>query len=288
MAVIGMYTNSKGDSIEFSKESGIRITSWDGLTSNSADIDETTTINQIGSTVTGVGIKSKPQTIEGRYRYDKDKRYQLLAIILPGDKGRLRYINTIEGLDVCWDVTVKESPEISNGVEYQNFQFVVQCGYPYPRDTDNQFLEFSPTVSNFSFPRSYSSTVSWKISSKQFQPLRQIRNLGTIETGFKITMTADDNDIKGPYVINVDTQEEIKLTNLELVLGDKLVIGTYANDSYCRLYRDGEEINVFEYTTFESVFFSLNVGINNIRYGAITNESNLDARIEYDTIRAGV
>lgn len=288
MAVIGIFTNENGDSIEFSKESGIRITSWGGLTSNSADIDESSTINQIGTSITGTKVQSKPHTIEGRYKYQHDLRNSLLSIVLPGCKGQLRYINTESGIDVYWDVIVTTSPEISHGYYYQDFQFVVKAGYPYPKNSNQKNLDFSPLVSLFSFPRTYVTGEKFKISERQFSPLKTIINEGTIESGFTITMKANTSGIAGPYVIDIDTQNIISLPSLTMNLGDELIICTKPNESYCHLISDGEETNVYGLTTFESTFFKLKPGINNIRYGATTNESRLDAIIEYDTIRAGV
>lgn len=287
MAVIGIYTNSYGNSIEFSRESGIQITSWGGLTSNSANIDETTAINQIGSNITGVGIQSKTHTIEGRYKYTKERRENLLSIVLPGDKGKLRYINTEADIDVYWDVAVRESPDISHGYYYQDFQFVVKAGFPYAKKTYKPSLEFSPLVSNFMFPRKYHEP--FKISTKEFTPLRSIVNYGPVETGFVLTFTPNDNGVVGPYVINIDTQETISFPSIKIDIGEKVVVSTVANDRYCKFIDAlGNETNIFKDSTFESVFFLMKPGVNNLRCGAVVKEANLDAYIEYDEVRAGI
>lgn len=288
MAVTGIFTNAKGESLEFSESTGIRITSWGGLTSNSTDLDEVTSINQVGTSITGSSIQSKPHTIEGRYKYDKERRNALLSIILPGTKGTLRYIDTRAGLDVYWDVYVKNSPEISNDYYYQNFQIVLQAGFPYPRDTDRPSLDFSPMQAGFSFPRTYVTGQQFAIATRLFRPLASVVNRGPIATGFTLTLEATADGVAGPYVINIDTQEQISFRNLTMQLGDVLVISTFVNDQYCKLKRNGEEINVFGLTTFESNFFLLEPGVSNIRYGATVNEQSLNAVIEYYTIRAGV
>ena len=46
MAIKVIYTNAYGDSVEFSANSGIRITSIDGLTSNEINLSESTVNNQ--------------------------------------------------------------------------------------------------------------------------------------------------------------------------------------------------------------------------------------------------
>ena len=113
MAVIVTYTNEYGDSIEFSRNSDIRITGIDGLSANSIELSEATVTNQVGSSITGASVQSKSMTIEGRYFYTPAVRKRLLAVILPGVSARLRYQNTKENIDVYWEGQPTKTPDIS-------------------------------------------------------------------------------------------------------------------------------------------------------------------------------
>ena len=171
MAVIVTYTNEYGDSIEFSKNSDIRITGIDGLSANSIELSEATVTNQVGSSITGASVQSKSMTIEGRYFYTPAVRKKLLAVILPGVSARLRYQNTKENIDVYWEGQPTKTPDISTNPVWQNFQFTMKLPYPYPRTTEEENKSFSYLQSGFRFPQAYSSKTPWQISSRIIERL---------------------------------------------------------------------------------------------------------------------
>lgn len=108
-----IYTNANGDSIEFSKATGIHITDDMGLSKNSITLSESTVSNQIGSSITGKVVEPKDFTITGKFKNDPNVRKKMLAVILPGVAATFRYIDEEEGIDVYWDVEPKETPYIS-------------------------------------------------------------------------------------------------------------------------------------------------------------------------------
>lgn len=288
MGVTVIYTNENGDSIEFSKESEIRITDIDGLSSNDIDLSEATVNNQIGSSITGISVEAKDITINGRYKYDPKKRKKMLAVILPGVTATLRYVNDNEDIDVYWKVTPKKTPVISNGVVWQSFQIQLRLPYPYARKYDSNITEFNTLQSMHRFPRSYSSTVPFKLSSREYQPLRQIINKGSIDTGFVLTMKANVDGVKSPRITRIDTQEHISFPNLVLNLNDVIQISTYENERYCRLIRNGVTSNIFSQTDYASTFFQLKPGANDIRYSAEENEKSLEVKLTFDDTVVGV
>ena len=288
MAITVIYTNEKGGSIEFSKESGLRITDIDGLSSNSISLSEATVSNQIGSSVTGKSIEAKDITINGRFKYDPQKRKRMLAVILPGLSATLRLINTDEDIDVYWKVQPKQTPQISNNVVWQSFQFVLRLPYPYARSFDSNVTDFNTLTPLHRFHRSYSSKTPFKLSSRNYQPLKEIYNKGSLDTGFVCRMVAEADEIKAPKITLVDTQENISFPNLILNVGDTLEVSTYENERYCHLIKDGKITNVFSYMDYSSNFFQLKPGNNVIRYSSSTNESSLDVRLSFDDTVAGI
>lgn len=288
MAVKLIYTNAYGDSLEFSKDSAIRITDIDGLSANSISLSESTVTNQVGSSVTGASVQSKSMTIEGRYKYAPATRKRLLAVVLPAVTATLRYINTVEGIDVYWEGQPTKTPDISKNPIWQTFQFVMKLPYPYPRLTESGVTAFSSFDSAFRFPQAYSSTVQWKISSREIMPLQAITNRGDIDAGFTVEFKALTDGIKAPKLLNVDTRESITFSNLTLGSGDVLRVCTKPNQREAVLIRNGTESNAFEYMDYDSVFFLLARGTNNIRYSASTNESNLEVTMSFEETLAGV
>ena len=288
MAVIVTYTNDYGDSIEFSKNSDIRITAIDGLSANSIDLSEATVTNQVGSSITGASIQSKTMTIEGRYFYTPAIRKRLLAVILPGVGARLRYQNTVENVDVYWEGQPTATPDISTGPVWQSFQFSLKLPYPYPRTTEEENKSFSYLQSGFRFPQAYSSKTPWQISTRIIEPLQTITNRGDIPAGFTVTFKALTDGVKGPKLLNVDTRENISFTQLTLNSGDVLTVNTMINAREVLLTTSEGTKNAFEYMDYDSTFFLLARGANTLRYSAQEREANLEVTLSFEESLAGV
>lgn len=288
MAVIVTYTNDYGDSIEFSKNSDIRITAIDGLSANNIDLSEATVTNQVGSSITGASIQSKTMTIEGRYLYTPAIRKRLLAVILPGIGARLRYQNTVENVDVYWEGQPTATPDISTGPVWQNFQFSLKLPYPYPRTTEEESKSFSYLQSGFRFPQAYSSKTPWRISTRIIEPLQTITNRGDIPAGFTVTFKAIADGVKGPKLLNVDTRESISFSQLTLNSGDELTVNTMINAREVLLTTFEGTKNAFEYMDYDSTFFLLARGANTLRYSAQEREANLEVTLSFEESLAGV
>ena len=288
MAVIVTYTNEYGDSIEFSKNSDIRITGIDGLSANSIELSEATVTNQVGSSITGASIQSRTMTIEGRYLYTPATRKRLLAVILPGVKARLRYQNTVENVDVYWEGQPTKTPDISTNPVWQNFQFMMKMPYPYPRTTEEENRSFSYLQSSFRFPQAYSSKTPWQISSRIIEPLQTITNRGDIPAGFTVTFKAIADGVKAPKLLNVDTRENISFSQLTLNSGDELTVNTMINAREVLLTTSEGAKNAFEYMDYDSTFFLLARGANTLRYSAQEKESSLEVTLSFEESLAGV
>lgn len=288
MAVIVTYTNEYGDSIEFSRNSDIRITGIDGLSANSIELSEATVTNQVGSSITGASVQSKSMTIEGRYFYTPAVRKRLLAVILPGVSARLRYQNTKENIDVYWEGQPTKTPDISTNPVWQNFQFTMKLPYPYPRTAEEENKSFSYLQSGFRFPQAYSSKVPWQISSRIIEPLQTITNRGDIPAGFTVTFKALTDGVKAPKLLNVDTRENISFSQLTLNSGDELTVNTMINAREVLLTTSEGTRNAFEYMDYDSTFFLLARGDNTLRYSAQEKEANLEVTLSFEESLAGV
>lgn len=288
MAVIVTYTNEYGDSIEFSRNSDIRIMGIDGLSANSIELSEATVTNQVGSSITGASVQSKSMTIEGRYFYTPAVRKRLLAVILPGVSARLRYQNTKENIDVYWEGQPTKTPDISTNPVWQNFQFAMKLPYPYPRTTEEENKSFSYLQSGFRFPQAYSSKTPWQISSRIIEPLQTIANRGDIPAGFTVTFKALTDGVKAPKLLNVDTRENISFSQLTMNSGDELTVNTMINAREVLLTTSEGTRNGFEYMDYDSTFFLLARGDNTLRYSAQEKEANLEVTLSFEESLAGV
>lgn len=288
MGVIVYYTNSNGDSFEFSDNSKVYITSIDGISANDVSLTEATVNNQVGASVTGRSIQTKDITLEGQYQYDPNIRKRLLAVILPNLSGTLRLVNTKEDVDVYWNVYPTKTPELGTDVTWQDFQITLRAPYPYARSTNTNITDFNTLSALHKFKRSYSSTTAFKLSSRNYQPLRTIVNNGSLTSGFIMKMVAETNGVIAPKITNVNTQANISFPKLTLNENDTIEVSTYENEKYCHLIKDGVTSNIFKDMDYASTFFQLDAGTNVLRYSATANEEYLDVRVSFDDTVAGV
>lgn len=288
MGIRVFYENEKGRILEFSKLTGIRLTAIDSISGNTIDLSESTVDGQIGSTLTGYSVQAKDITLEGRYHYDAGVRRQILATILPGVNAKLRYVNEEEGVDVYWEAAPKKTPIISLNPVWQSFQVTLRLTCPYPRKTKESSYGFQTKKSMFKFPRSYSNTVPFKITTLEATPLITIDNEGDLDSGFIVRMKANADGITSPYVTNVDTQETLRFNGLTLSAGNILEICTRPNEKYAHLITKEGSSNVFGAMDYNSSFFQLKPGKNYLRAGASTNEAQLETTLVFNEVTAGV
>ena len=281
-----VYENAFGESIEFSKDSPFRLTDIQGLSENSIAVSEASSVDQIGSTLTGTKIQSKNLVLSGDFYFTPERRQHLINVLVPGKRGVLRYITG--DLDVYLEVTPSTTPALSMNPVIQDFQFQLRASYSYWRERVSTVYDFTQIVSYFRFPRSFSSTEPWKISRATKNIILNIRNESTQESGFTLTFEAV-TDVTSPEILNIETQQIIKLKNdFVLKAGDKAIITTYEDNKRCILLKSGIEFPAYKYLSDDTVLFSLQPGDNIIRYGANDNYEGLRAKIEFSRTLAGV
>lgn len=281
-----IYENAFGESIEFSKDSPFRLTDVQGLCENTINVSEAASVDQIGSTLTGTKIQSKNLIFTGDFYFTPERRQELINVLVPGKAGVLRYIT--EDLDVYLEVTPSATPALSTTPVIQDFQFQLRASYPYWREHMSTTYDFSSIVSFFRFPRSFSSTIPWKISKATKNIILNVLNESTQETGFTLTLEAI-TDVKCPELLNVETQQHIKMTdNFTLKAGEKVIISTYTDKKKCVLVKNGVEFPAFKFLSDDTSLFDLKPGNNIIRYGAAENYEGLRAKIEFSRTLAGV
>lgn len=285
-----IYTNEFGKSIEFTKKSGFRITNIDGLSSNNVSFDEVTGDIQVGNTVTSQKVESKSITIEGDYKESYKNRRTLLDIIIPGSKGTLQMIDDINDVDVYIDCFPKTTPYLSEDKVYQKFQFQLYAPYPYWKSKTKTIHNFFVYKSLFRLPRSFSSTVPWKISSRDVLSIINAINNGTVKTGFNVTFKSL-NVVKAPKLINVNTQKVIKFKDdTTLNIGEKLMVSTFEdNILVIKTDAEGVETNAFDLLDIDVTdFWQLLPGDNIVKYDAASGSEYLDVTIDFDEILVGV
>lgn len=106
-------------------------------------------------------------------------------------------------------------------------------------------------------------------------------NLGDVEVGFVMRMTADEGNVSNPKIINNRTGEVIEVI-IELMQGDSLEVSTVNGDKYVKLLRGNSEIDAFKYVTTKSTMsMKLQQGVNDLTVTASGNSINLSSSIIY-------
>ena len=93
--------------------------------------------------------------------------------------------------------------------------------------------------------------------------------------------------VKNPSLLNVDTQEFIKL-NITMEAGDTLSVSTGYGEKEVTLKRGGATSDAFRYLDVDSSYLQLSVGDNLFRYSAEENLENLEVSIYHDDLYLGV
>lgn len=285
-----IYINEYGKEIEFSKKSGFRFTAIDGLSTNTIAINEVSGNSQIGATSTNKKIESKDITFEGDFKATYENRRLLIDTLAPGLMATIRIIDEDINLDVYAEGTPVRTPILSEDQVYQKFQFVFHLPFPFWSMTMAQETSFTSYISHFRFPRFFSNEISWKISERRLLMIENIKNNGTLKTGFTVVFRAV-TPVTSPELLKIKTQEILKM-NSDFVLdtGDVLKVSTLSGRKKVILIRakDGREINAFPYLSDVSVFWQLDPGDNIVRYGADNNYEGLEVSIIVSTTLAGV
>ncbi len=288
-----IYENSRGKYIEFSLDSPFKIY-LDGvsdLSNNSVSISETNVVNQIGTTIQSQKIQSKSITINGDIDSDiENNRNIMINTIIPNDNAKFYYLNNGE----AWylDVVPINTPHISNHEDNEEFQFSMKAPYPFLKNSNGgSVVKFGSLESKYLYPQSFSNVLPWFISKKNESVISNIKYDGQYDIGMIVMMKCVGSVIN-PYIINTITQEIIELDTQRLQLdtnGCLFIISSEENNKFIKVvYPNGIEQNIINLMSESTTFFKIHPGDNPIRYGAKTNEDNLQVIIKYDNLKVGI
>ena len=184
-----LYQSSKGEEIFFALDSDFILNSIKGIDSNIVDIKSTYSIGQIGSTVNYKHIKDKNITINGAIKKDTEiNREKLLNAVLPADDAKLFCI--LDNGDRSYiDVTPVTTPIIDNVDHGAKFQIVLNCPYPFWKDSGINSSTLNGIQPRFRFPRNFSGV--WQIATSIATEFVNVRNTGNQSIGMEINLKAD-------------------------------------------------------------------------------------------------
>lgn len=244
-------------------------------------------INQMGVTISGTSLETRPISIEGWV-------VALNSVQMGVLKKKLNsFVNPQDAIDLFYkdyvirflpDETVKYAvDESENNDAFCKFMITGTCPNPLFTNANENFSIFAATIPKFHFPLSISAESPEKgfvFGNRTDSLISNIYNEGSVVSGMRIVFKAK-GEVVNPKLINVNTQERFVLNKTLVVdeeievntnVGEKSVKGKIGNSNYD---------NYYMYKDIDSSWLQLEMGDNLFRYDADEGLENLEIFIYY-------
>lgn len=283
------YTNERGESIVFSHASVYHTNEVSGLSDVRNAIYSINSMGQDGDTYLGNRIESREIEIVGSIKErDKDHireyRRKLNRVLNPQYAATLTY--EYGDFKRVIDCKVDNAPVFSRKAIFQDFTVQLLCLNPFWRKESKSRDDIATWIGGLEFPVEIPLVEGWQIGFRQPSLIVNVYNDGDVKAGIRVEFRAL-GVVKNPSLLNVDTQEFIKL-NIDLVAGDTLSVSTGYGEKEVTLKRGGATSDAFRYLDVDSSYLQLSVGDNLFRYSAEENLENLEVSIYHDDLYLGV
>ncbi len=289
---IRKYTNEKGESVEFGRNTPYKVISIDGESAIQNVITSRKNYAQDGESINAMTLDIRPILIQGRLTARSKSelethRRKLIRVFSPKLKGR--YVKLDSAVEYQVECVVEFAPHFASVVRNDksvNFQISLICPNPYWQDIAESKADISTETGNIEFPLEIPAE-GLELSIRTISFITNIYNQGDVDTPIRVTLKAV-GAVVNPIIENLDTGEYIRVKR-ELAEGDTLEINTAFGNKRVEIIKpDGSRENVFHYIDYKSTFFQLVGGDNTIKYDAEVGENNLDVSIYYTPNYLGI
>ena len=244
-------------------------------------------VNQIGVTVSGTSLETRPISIEGWIVAISPKRMSTLK------KKLNSFVNPQDAIDLYYndymirfipDETVKyAADESENNGAFCKFMINGTCPNPLFTNANESMSIFATTVPKFHFPLIMSKSLPEKgviFGIRSGSLIVNVLNNGAVASGMRIVFKAKGT-VVNPKLINVNTQERFVLNKtleaeetveVNTNIGEKSVKGRIGNANYS---------NYYMYKDIDSEWLQLDVGDNIFRYDAEEGLDNLEVFVHF-------
>ena len=288
-----IYTNERGESIEFSPRSLYHTNLKDvkGLSDVRNAIYSANSMGQDGDTYLGYRIETRDIDIVG-YIKERDVqaaqslRRTLNRVLNPQYEATLTYeFGDFKRVIGC---KIDDAPIFTAKPIFEQFAVNLSCLNPFWREETETREDIASWIGGFEFPEpdGLEITDEWEIGYREPSLIVNVYNSGDVKSGIRIEFRAL-GAVTNPMLLNVNTQEFIKL-NIDMVAGDTLTVSTGYGEKAVKLQRDGVTSDAFRYLDIDSSYLQIAVGDNLFRYSADTNAENLEVSIYHNNLYLGV
>lgn len=234
-------------------------------------------LGQVGEYLTNTSIESRKITLIGFVLADTSTQMAVRK------RDLFKLINPLEEFDlivgeyklscVANDTMKFSKNHYENNDSLCKFQLTATALSPCFEKLESNKATIAYWQPKFKFP--FAFTNSFIVGLRQPSLIARLQNDGDIEIGMKITFKATAA-LTNPYLTNITTGKTFKLLKA-LAAGEEVIVNT----NYGKKSIISGDINYFQYFDLDTEFIQLAAGENILRYGADTNETNLEVSIEY-------
>ena len=288
-----IYTNERGETIEFSHASVYHTNEVSGLSDIKNAIYSINSMGQDGDTYLGNRIQSREIEIVGSIATrNKDEtvtlRRRLSHVLNPQIGATLTYV--YGDFKRVIDCRVDNAPVYSRKAIFQDYTVQLVCHNPFWREEAESKTDIASWIGGFEFPEPLGLEIpmeeGWEIGYREPSLIVNVYNGGDVKSGVRIVFRALGT-VVNPSLLNIDTQEFIKV-NYTLEAGDVLSVSTYYGQKEVFLKTGGQTIDAFRYLDPDSSYIQLEVGDNLFRYDAESNVAGLEVSIYHNNQYLGV
>ncbi|MEK6452622.1 phage tail family protein [Caldifermentibacillus hisashii] len=283
--------NRRGDTISFTDP--LRLVRIDGLSGLRAEnyYSEST---MDGSTRTGTKLSNRNLEIEFQIRKTAnwndylldEQKSKIFKVFNPKENPIRLDITSKTGKQYYLHANVDVTPTFSKeNPAYASCLIQLSCDDPYIYESNIEKVDIALWVGTFEFPLEIPSA-GIEMGYRSQSLIVNVPNEGQAETGMIIRFKALGT-VVNPYLINVNTQESIKL-NTTMTGGDVIEVSTFTGNKYIKLIRNGVTHDALNTLVITSNFLQLDIGDNLFRYNADENLDNLEVDIQFRNILLGV
>lgn len=282
-----IYTNERGESIIFSHASVYHLNEVNGISDVRNTIYTINSAGQDGDTYLGNRIESREIEIVGSIK-ERDKgrmhefRRKLIRVLNPQYAATLTY--EYGDFKRVIDCKTDGALVFSRKAIFQDFTVQLLCPNSLWRRENETRDDIATWFGCFAFPVEIPH--DWEIGTRKPSLIVNVYNDGDVKTGIRAEFRAL-GVVENPSLLNVDTQEFIKL-NITLEAGDVLSVSTGCRKKKVTLKRRGIVTNAFRYMDVDSTYLQLAEGDNLFRYDAESNLENLEVSIYHNDLYLGV
>lgn len=286
------YINSRGETLEFSITSVFHCNvSKDvtGIAGIDNTIYKTNSMGQHGDTYISQRYEARDITIVGNINSrDKDRvlelRRQAEKILNAELDAKLIY--TYKDFVRVIDCKVDGRPQFKSSKVFMQYSIPITCCNPFWREEAEAKKDIAAWISSWEFDFEIPEE-GIELGYREPSVIVNVYNEGDVKSGMRVEFRAVGT-VVNPVLLNVDTQEYLKLIDTTMVAGDVITINTEYGSKGATLTRDGEVLDYFRHIDVDSTFMQLAIGDNVFRYDAESGVTALEATIYHNNKYLGV